>query len=76
MKYVEPKVPEACIRDGAASTISVCGDYVLPTEHAFNDMEHAIKNYASGKFLRACPRCVATYRARQEMRRQQEGRAA
>lgn len=70
MKYVAPKVPEACIKDGESGQSTVCGRGIYSSEHVFHDAAYAMQHYADGKVLKVCPKCVETYQAREELQRQ------
>lgn len=56
MKAEPKKVPTACIaREKGAS---YCGRELASGEFAFNDADYAVRNYAAGTTIRACPKCV------------------
>lgn len=57
-KKPEAKVPSACIREQHGSMYTWCGRKAYGDEYLFNDAAYAVKHYANGTCLKACPSCV------------------
>jgi hypothetical protein len=39
-----------------------CGDPLMRDDFRFVDVEHAMKHYENGKFLKVCEACVRTFK--------------